>query len=45
MEPVEAEPVVVKPGKTDGVTVVLLVDPNIEDVLLEETVEAGFVVV
>lgn len=48
MEPVEAVPVgvLVKPGKTDGVTVVLLVDPpNIEDVLLKETVEAGLVVV
>ena len=42
-----AVPVVVKPGKTDGVAVVLLVDPpNIEDVLHEETVEvAGLVVV
>lgn len=48
MEPVEAVPVgvLVKPGKADGATVVLLVDPpNIEDVLLEETVEAGLVVV
>lgn len=47
MEPVEAVPVgvTVMPGKTDGVTVVLLVDaPNIEDVLLEETAEAGLVV-
>lgn len=47
VDPVEAVPVGVKPGKTDGVTVVLLVDPlNIEDILLEETVEvAGLVVV
>ncbi len=48
MEPAEAVPVgvLVKPGKTDGTTVVLLVDPpKIEDVLLEETVEAGLVVV
>lgn len=51
MEPVDAVPVgvlviVVMPGKTYGATVVLLVTPpNIEDVLLEETVEAGLVVV
>lgn len=47
MEPVEVAPVgvLVWPGKTDGATVVLLVDPNIEDVLLEENVEAGLVVV
>lgn len=46
MELVEAVPLLVKPGKTDAATVVLLVDPpNIEDVLLEETVEAGLVVV
>lgn len=48
MEPVEAVPVgvLVKPGKTDAATVVLLVDPpNIEDVLLEETVDDGLVVV
>lgn len=38
--------VLVKPGKTDVAAVVLLVDPpNIEDVLLEETVEAGLEVV
>lgn len=45
MEPVEAVPVgvLVIPGKTDGATVVLLVDPNTEDVLLEETVAAGLV--
>lgn len=47
MEVVEAVPVgvLVIPGKTDGVTVVLLVDPNIEDALLEHTVEAGLEVV
>lgn len=50
MEPVDAVPVgvlvIVMPGKTDGAAVVLLVTPpNIEDVLLEETVEAGLVVV
>lgn len=46
MEPVEAEPVVVKPGKTDGVTVVLLVDaPNMEGGETVEAVEAGLVVV
>lgn len=47
MEPVEAVQVgvLVAPGKTDGVTIVLLVDPNIEGVLLEATVEAEFVVV
>lgn len=48
MEPVEGVPVrvLVKPGKTDGAAVVLLVaPPNIEDVLLEETVGAGVVVV
>lgn len=45
-EPVEAVPVVVKPGKADGVTVVLLADPpNIEDVVLEETVDSGLAVV
>lgn len=45
---VEAVPVgvLVNPGKTDGAAVVLLVElPNIEGVLLEETVEAGLVVV
>lgn len=48
MEPVEGVPVrvLVKPGKTEGAAVVLLVEPpNIEDVLLEETVGAGVVVV
>ena len=36
----------VKPGKTDGAAVVLLVDtPNIEDVLIAETAETGLVVV
>lgn len=46
MELVEAVPVVVMPGKTDGVTVVLLADPpNIEDVVLEETVESGLAAV
>lgn len=47
MELVDVVPVVVltRPGKTDGATVVLLVDPNTEDVLLEENVEAGLVVV
>lgn len=47
MEPVEAVPadVLVKPGKTDGAAAVLLVDPPNIDVLLEETVEAGLVVV
>lgn len=47
MEPVEVVPVGVldMPGKTDGATVVLLVDPPNIDVLLEETVEAGLVVV
>lgn len=49
MEPEEAVQVgvLVKPGKRDGVTVVLLLvdPPNIEGVLLEETVEAGLVVV
>lgn len=47
MEPVEGVPVVafVIPGKTDGATVVLLIGPpNIEGVVLEETVEAGLVV-
>lgn len=44
-EPVDAATegvlVIVRPGKTDGATVVLLVTPpNIDDVLLEETVEA-----
>lgn len=45
--PVETVPVGVldKPGKTDGAAVVLLADPNIEGVLLEETVAAGLVVV
>lgn len=33
------------PGKTDGETVLLLVDPNMEDVMLEEAVEAGWLVV
>lgn len=28
--------------KMDGATVVLLMDPNTEDVMLEESVEAGF---
>lgn len=44
MEPVEVVPVgaLVKPGKTDGAAVVLLVDPpNIEGVVLEDAVEAG----
>lgn len=48
MEPVEAVPVVVlvKPGKTDGATVLLLVNPpNIEDVLLGAAVEAGLLLV
>lgn len=47
VEPVEAVQVgvLLKPGKTDGATAVLLVDPNIEVVLLEETVETGLVVV
>lgn len=46
MEPVEAAPVgvLVMLGKMDGAAVVLLVDPNIEGALLEETVEAGLVV-
>lgn len=46
-ELVEAVPVgrLVKPGKSDGATVVLLVDPNNEGVLLEETVDDGLVVV
>lgn len=45
MEPEEAVPVgvLVIPGKTDGATVVLLVEPNTEDVVLEETVAAGLV--
>lgn len=37
--------VLAKPGKADGATVVLLVKPNIEGVLLEETVDDGLVVV
>lgn len=48
VEPVEAVSlgVLVKPGKADGVTVVLLVNPpNIEGVLFEETVDVGLVVV
>lgn len=49
MEPVEAVGVLVMaiPGKAEGATVVLLLvdPPNIEDVLLEETVKAGLVVV
>lgn len=47
MEPVEAVPVgaLVMPGKMEGATVVLLVDPNSEGVLLKEAVEAGLVVV
>lgn len=46
MEPVEAVPVgvLVMLGKMDGAAVVLLVDPNMEGVLLEEPVEAGMVV-
>lgn len=34
--------VVVMLEKMDGATVVLLMDPNTEDVMLEESVEAGF---
>lgn len=48
MEPVEAVPegVLVMPGKTDGATVVLLVDaPNNDGALVEEAVEVGFVAV
>lgn len=47
MEPVEEGVLVmVKPGKTDGVTVVLLVDPpNIDDVILGEAVAAELEVV
>lgn len=47
MEPVEAVPAgaLVMLGKMDGATVVLLVDPNSEGVLLKEAVEAGLVVV
>lgn len=48
MEPVEAVPAgaMVMPGKADGATVVLLVEPpNIEAVVFEETVETGLVVV
>lgn len=48
MELVEAVPVgvLVKPVKTDGATVVLLVDAaNNEDVLVEETVDDGLMVV
>lgn len=47
MEPVEAAPVdaLVKPGKTDGAAVVLLVDPPNIDALLKETVDVALVVV
>lgn len=47
MEPVEVVlvGVLVIPVKTDGATVLLLVDPNMEDVMLEEGVEAGWLVV
>lgn len=48
MEPVVAAEVgrLVMPGKPDDVTTVLLVEPpNIEDALLKDSVEAGFVVV
>lgn len=48
MEAVDAVGVLVTviPGKTEGASVVLLVDPpNIEDVLLDETARAGLEVV
>lgn len=45
MEPVE-EAVLVMLGNTDGATVVLLVNPpNIEAALLEDTADAGLVLV
>lgn len=45
--PVEAVPIDVlfKPGKMDGVAVMLLVEPPNIDVVLVETVEVGLVVV
>lgn len=47
LEPAEVVPVgaLVKPGKTDAATVVLLIDaPKIEDELVEESVDTGLVV-
>lgn len=47
LEPAEVVPVgaLVKPGKTDDAAVLLLVDaPNMEDVLVEEAVDAALVV-